>query len=57
MAQSILRLIHNPDALAWLRAAGRTRVTELMDESRAARRLVEFYRCLRDIGRLRGITP
>ena len=43
----LTKLINNPDARENLRAAARARVTELMDEGKAARRLLAFYETLR----------
>ena len=48
MARAIVKLIRNPEARATLRAAARARVTELMDEDGAARRLLAFYGRLRE---------
>jgi glycosyltransferase involved in cell wall biosynthesis len=47
MSQALTKLIKNPDARENLRAAARARVTELMDEGKAARRLLAFYETLR----------
>ena len=44
---AILRLIRDDEARATLRVAARDRVTTLMDEDRAARRLLAFYHQLR----------
>lgn len=51
MSQALLKLIDNPDARETLRKAARARVTELMDEDRAARRLLTFYESLQERAR------